>query len=380
MKFFATGVIILINRVRYADGRKEGLYMDKKRVCVIFGGESPEHDISQKSVTSILNKLDRNKYDISAVGITKKGEWYLYEGDYSKIESGEWEKDENIKKAVISPDGSDRALLVLDGGKAEKRPIDVIFPVLHGEYGEDGTIQGLFELSHIPYVGMGVPASANGMDKALSKIVFANAGIPQADWVVVKNIDDIEKKADEIENKLGYPCFIKPARTGSSVGVGKAHTRDELKAALDNAFKFDAKVLVEECIDGHEVECAVLGNDNPKASTVGEIIPTVEFYDFDAKYNDNSTMLQIPAKLPEKTIEEIRGYAVKAFTALEGQGLSRVDFFVKNDSGEVVLNEINTLPGFTNISMYPKLWEAVGTEYSKLLDKLIELAETRVKR
>mgnify|MGYP004475843979 len=187
-------------------------------------------------------------------------------------------------------------------------------------------------------------------------------------------------KTEEIEKKLGYPCFVKPARTGSSVGVGKAHDREELKAALENAFKFDTKVLVEENIDGHEVECAVLGNDDAKASTVGEILPTVEFYDFDAKYNDNSTALQIPAKLSEETIETIRGYAVKAFNALDGQGLSRVDFFVKHSDGSVVLNEINTLPGFTNISMYPKLWGAAGIEYSELLDKLIELAEKRTKR
>ena len=285
-----------------------------------------------------------------------------------------------MKKAVISPDASEKALIVFDGDKVIKKHIDVIFPVLHGEYGEDGTIQGLFELSHIPYVGMGVPASANGMDKTFSKIVFDSVDIPQAAWVVVKKNDSMAVKTEEIEKKLGYPCFVKPARTGSSVGVGKAHDREELKAALENAFKFDTKVLVEENIDGHEVECAVLGNDDAKASTVGEILPTVEFYDFDAKYNDNSTALQIPAKLSEETIETIRGYAVKAFNSLDGQGLSRVDFFVKHSDGSVVLNEINTLPGFTNISMYPKLWGAEGIEYSELLDKLIELAEKRTKR
>ena len=217
------------------------------------------------------------------------------------------------------------------------------------------------------------------MDKTSSKIVFASADIPQADWVVVNKTDNFEDKMDEIENKLGYPCFVKPARTGSSVGVGKAHDRKELKAALENAAQFDRKILVEENIDGHEVECAVLGNEDVKAATVGEIMPTVEFYDFDAKYNDNSTELQIPADLPKETIEQIREYAVRAFKALDGSGLSRVDFFVKHSDGSVVLNEINTLPGFTNISMYPKLWGAVGIEYSELLDKLIELAEKRVK-
>ena len=351
-----------------------------KELCVVFGGQSPEHEISRKSVTSVLRNLDKSKYNISLIGITKNGAWYLYTGDYDKIESGAWEEDTaNKKKAVISPDAEDKAIIVFDGDKTEKVHIDVIFPVLHGEYGEDGTIQGLFELSNIPYVGMGVMASANSMDKTSSKIVFQNAGIPQADWVVVNKTDEFEEKMNEIEGKLGYPCFVKPARTGSSVGVGKAHDRMELKDALVNAAQFDRKILVEENIDGHEVECAILGNDDPKATTVGEIMPTVEFYDFDAKYNDNSTKLQIPADIPDETIELIQGYAIKAFKALDGSGLSRVDFFVKYSDGSVVLNEINTLPGFTNISMYPKLWDKMGIEYGRLLDNLIELAEKRVK-
>lgn len=352
-----------------------------KNLCVIFGGKSPEHEISRKSVTSVLNNLDKSKYDISLIGITKNGEWYLYTGDYKNIENGGWENDTaNKKKAIISPDSEDKAIIVLDGNTAGKIRIDVAFPVLHGEFGEDGTIQGLLELSGIPYVGMGVMASANGMDKTSSKIVFESAGIPQADWVNVNKTDDYSEKMDEIEQKLGYPCFVKPARTGSSVGVGKAHDRKELKEALENAALYDRKILVEENIDGHEVECAVLGNgDDVKAATVGEIMPTVEFYDFDAKYNDNSTKLQIPANLPEETIEKIREYAVRAFKALDGSGLSRVDFFVKHSDGSVLLNEINTLPGFTNISMYPKLWDAVGLGYSELLDRLIELAEKRMK-
>ncbi|MBQ2663003.1 MAG: D-alanine--D-alanine ligase [Clostridia bacterium] len=351
-----------------------------KNLCVIFGGRSPEHDISRISVTSVLNNLDKTKYSISVIGITKNGEWYLYTGDYKNIEGGEWEADSaNKKKAVISPDTADKGVIVFDSSKVSKIPIDVIFPVLHGEYGEDGTVQGLFELSGIPYVGMGVMASANGMDKFMSKIVFQNAGIPQADWVTVNKGDDFEAKMDEIEKKLGYPCFVKPARTGSSVGINKAHDRAELKDALEYAAKFDRKILVEENIDGHEVECAVLGNDDVKAATVGEIIPMVEFYDFDAKYNDASTKLQIPADIPKETIEQIREYAIRAFKALDGDGLSRVDFFVKHSDGSVLLNEINTLPGFTSISMYPKLWDAVGLGYSDLLDSLIELAEKRVK-
>lgn len=351
----------------------------KKNLCVIFGGESPEHDISQKSVTSVLNNLNKDKYNIYTLGITKDGKWYLYSGDYAKIISGEWEKDaENLKEAVISPSSEHHGILVSDGG-LEIIHIDVIFPVLHGEYGEDGTVQGLFELSHIPYVGMGVLASANGMDKTYSKLVFASAGIPQADWVVVNDGDDFAEKEEEIEKKLGYPCFVKPARLGSSVGVAKAHNREELTEALLNAKNFDRRILVEEHIDGHEVECAVLGNSDVKAAAVGEIRPTVEYYDFDAKYNSASTELIIPAELPNDTIEKIREYSVKAFKALDGQGLSRVDFFVKHSDGSIILNEINTLPGFTNISMYPKLWDAAGIGYSELLDKLIELAEERVK-
>lgn len=354
--------------------------MSKKELCVIFGGKSPEHTISRKSVTSILNNLNKDKYNISVIGITKQGEWYLYTGDYANIEGGEWEYDElNKKKAHLSPDAVDKAIIIFDKGLVTRIHPDVIFPVLHGEYGEDGAIQGLFELSGIPYVGTGVMTSANCMDKFSTKIVLKNAGIPQADWVEVTDSDDFENKMNEIEEKLDYPCFVKPARTGSSVGVGKAHNREELKTAIENAEKFDRKVLVEENIDGHEVECAVLGNSEPKAATVGEIMPTVEFYDFDAKYNDATTKLQIPANLPQETIEAIRKYAVKAFKAVDGQGLSRIDFFVKNSDGSIILNEINTLPGFTNISMYPKLWNAVGLGYSELLDRLIELAEERIK-
>ena len=351
----------------------------KKNLCVIFGGESPEHDISQKSVTSVLNNLDSDKYNIYTIGITRDGKWYLYSGDWSKIEPGEWENEKDcLKPAFISPSSEHHGIVVLSDN-AEVIHIDVIFPVLHGEYGEDGTIQGLFELSHIPYVGTGVLASANGMDKTYSKLVFASVGIPQAEWVVVNSGDDFEAKADEIEAKLGYPCFVKPARLGSSVGIGKAHNRQELIDALFNAEKYDRRILVEEHIDGHEVECAVLGNKEPRAATVGEIRPTVEYYDFDAKYNDNSTELVIPADLPSETIEKIREYSVRAFKAIDGQGLSRVDFFVKHSDGSIVLNEINTLPGFTNISMYPKLWKEAGIEYKELLDKLIELAQERAK-
>ncbi len=352
----------------------------KKSLCVIFGGQSPEHDISCKSVVSVLNNLNKEKYDIHKIGITKEGEWFLYTGETDKITGDEWKNDkENLKKAIISPSSQDKGILVFDEDGVSLIKIDVAFPVLHGEYGEDGTIQGLFELAGIKYVGMGVLASANAMDKAYTKIVIQNAGIPQADWVVAEKRDIREDTIKAAEAKIGYPCFVKPASTGSSVGVGKAHNREELNKALDNAFLYGRRVLIEENIDGHEVECAILGNEEAKASTVGEIMPTVEFYDFDAKYNDNSTKLCIPAELSADIIETIREYALKAFHALDGFGLSRVDFFVKHSDNSVVLNEINTLPGFTNISMYPKLWDAVGVGYAELLDKLIEFGEARSK-
>lgn len=352
----------------------------KTNVCVIFGGEAPEHDISLKSAASVLNNLDKKKYNIYTVGITRDGRWLLYTGAWEEIEPGGWEKDpDRLKPAFIPPDSAAGGLIVLDEGSFGVLPIDVIFPVLHGEYGEDGTVQGLFELSHIPYVGMGVPASANGMDKTFSKLVFAAAGIPQARWITASASDDFREKAEEAERTLGYPCFVKPARLGSSVGIGKALNRSELIGALENAAKYDRRILIEEHIDGHEVECAVLGNSEPKAAAVGEIKPSVEYYDFDAKYNDSSTVLVIPAELPPETIESIRRYSLRAFRALDGQGLARVDFFVKYSDGSIVLNEINTMPGFTNISMYPKLWDASGLGYSELLDRLIELARERVK-
>lgn len=352
---------------------------EKLKVCVIFGGQSPEHEISRKSVTSVINNLNKDKYDISVIGITKDGEWFLYTGDTANIENGDWENDLPHKlHAIISPDAVRKEIIVTDGGVKSIKP-DIIFPVLHGAYGEDGTIQGLLEMSNIKYVGMGVLGSAVGMDKAFSKVVFADSGIPQANWVVVHTGEGFEKYISEIEGKLGYPCFVKPCNTGSSVGVGKAHDREELYAALAEAAKFDRKILVEEHIDGHEVECAVLGGNPARAAEVGEIVPTVEFYDFDAKYNDNSTQLHIPADISPENREKIREYAVKAFNAVDGMGLSRVDFFVRYSDNSVVLNEINTMPGFTNISMYPKLWDAVGMGYSELLDKLIELGLERVK-
>ncbi len=355
------------------------VFLSKLKVCVIFGGKSPEHDISLKSATSVISNLDKEKYELYLIGITKEGEWFYYTGDVSALENDAWLSDKSkLTKALISPDCKDKSIIIFGDELKYVKP-DVVFPVLHGENGEDGTVQGLLELSGIKYVGMGVLSSAVSMDKAYTKIIFKHAGIPQADWVTVlkREMSDVENVCDRIENKLGYPCFVKPCNTGSSVGVGKAHERAELKELLNNAFCYDRKVIVEEFIDGHEVECAILGNDEIATSCVGEIIPTVEFYDFDAKYKDSSTVLKIPAEISKEALLGIKEYAKKAFIALDGRGLTRADFFVKYADGSVVINEVNTMPGFTNISMYPKLWQAEGMSYKGLLDELVRLAVER---
>jgi len=361
---------------------------EKKRVMIIFGGQSTEHEVSRLSATSIINNIDKNKFDVVMVGITKEGRWLPYNGPVDKIASGEWEeiakngliesmpKSENIINAIVSRGASSEALTNSD----ERRTVDVVFPVLHGCKGEDGTIQGLFEMAGVPYVGCGVLGSALGMDKIFAKIMFEKAGIPQADYLYFtrKEIkEDVNSAANAIEQKFEYPVFIKPSNAGSSVGVSKADNRKELIEALNLAAKYDRKILVEEFVNGREVECAVLGNDNPIASTVGEIIPSNEFYDYNAKYIDGKSKTVIPANLPAETISKIREYAVKAFKVLDCSGLSRVDFFVHRESGEVYINEINTMPGFTDISMYPMLWEASGISYSELIARLIDLAIER---
>lgn len=364
---------------------------DKKRVLVIFGGQSSEHEVSRISATSILKNINLDKFDVSMIGITKDGKWLYYDGPIDKIPSGEWEeialKDgtrsiadrvslfDNIISCKNNACGLEKAS---ENEKSKK--IDVVFPVLHGCNGEDGTIQGLFELAGIPYVGCGVLASAVGMDKIYAKIIFEKAGIPQADYLYFTRKEiygDVEGVVDKIEEKFSYPVFVKPSNAGSSVGVSKAHDKNELKEALIYAARYDRKVLIEEFINGREVECAVLGNDDPVASTVGEIIPGNEFYDYKAKYIDNTSKIKIPADLPEETVEQIRNYAVKAFKALDCSGLARVDFFVHKETGKVYINEINTMPGFTSISMYPMLWEESGISYPELIEKLIDLAVQR---
>lgn len=347
---------------------------NKKTVVILFGGQSSEHDVSLVSAKNVIGNIDTNKYFVLTVGITKEGKWMLYNGAIEHIETGEWEK--YATPAFISPDATSRSLIKLAGDKYKAIPIDVVFPVLHGLYGEDGTIQGLLEMAKIPYVGCGVLASSISMDKVYTKIIIEKQNIAQASYVVItkEELKEVEKAVSKVEAKLHYPCFIKPSNAGSSVGITKAHNKKELIEGLNIAAKHDRKILVEETIIGREVECAVLGNEEVKASYVGEIIPAAEFYDYDAKYNNNESKTILSADLSEEIVEEIRDKAIRIFKAVDGLGLSRVDFFVEKDTNRVVFNEINTMPGFTSISMYPMLWENVGISKKELVHKLIELA------
>ena len=351
--------------------------MKKLSVCILFGGVSPEHEVSLRSAESVLNNIDKEKYHIFPVGITKKGDWILFTGsDYSMLPTGEWESFEGNRRAAISPVRG-QGLLSFEGDCVVRERIDVVFPVLHGENGEDGAMQGLLQLAGIPYVGPHVAASAVAMDKTLTKLVVDQAQIPQAAWQLVRSgelTNRMERALNVLENRFGYPMFVKPAGTGSSVGVSKAHDRQELEAALRTAAAYDSKILVEEFIDGKEIEVAVMGNDSPMASVCGEIDSGVEFYDYDAKYITDTSTAYVPARIDEETAEQVREWAVKAYSALGCQGLSRVDFFVTRQDNRVVFNEINTLPGFTSISMYPKLFAASGVPYSQLIDQLLDLA------
>lgn len=351
--------------------------MRKLNVCVLFGGISPEHDVSLRSAESVLNNLNKEQYNIFPVGITKDGDWILFAGtDYSLLPSGQWREYPGNRRAAISPIRG-QGLLSFEGDNVVRELIDVVFPVLHGENGEDGTVQGLLQLAGIPYVGPHVAASAVAMDKTLTKLVADQAGVPQASWMLVRN-SELQNRMDVIldglEQKFAYPVFIKPAGTGSSVGVSKANDREALREALLQAGIYDEKILVEEFIDGREVEVAVMGNDSPAASVCGEIDSGAEFYDYNAKYITDTSVAYIPARIPEDVAEQVRELAVKIYSALGCRGLSRVDFFVTFADNRVVFNEINTLPGFTSISMYPKLFAASGIPYDRLLDELLKLA------
>ena len=347
--------------------------MEKLNLGVVFGGMSTENEVSIVSANAVLRNLDCNKYNIYPIYIDKNGIWYEYLDDFNKVlYDGIVNKKSKIENVIEY---------------LEK--LDVIFPVLHGLYGEDGTIQGLFELIKKPYVGCKVLASSVGMDKVYSKIIFEKVGLNQTKHVYVRSygdkyiyIDDSfnEKKLEMDElcnianNKLKYPMFVKPSNSGSSVGVSKVNNINELKEAIKEAAKFDKKVIIEEGINGREVECAVLGNEDVKASCVGEILAGDVFYSYDAKYKNQDSKVIIPADIDSKIEKEIQQDAIKAFKAIDGKGLSRVDFFIENETNKVYINEINTLPGFTSISMYPKLFEKSGIQYSQLLDELINLA------
>ena len=351
--------------------------MKSLSVCILFGGVSPEHEVSLRSAESVLNNIDGSKYNVFPVGITKEGKWILYGGkDYSDLPSGRWLTHPDNRQAAISPIRG-QGLLTFEGDCVVRQQIDVVFPVLHGENGEDGTIQGLLQLAGIPYVGPHVAASAVAMDKTLTKLVVDQAGITQAAWNLVRRSDmgsRMEGTLEALEAKFAYPMFVKPAGTGSSVGVSKATEREDLKKALLEAGKYDDKVLVEEFIRGREIEVAVMGNESPVASVCGEIDSGADFYDYDAKYITDTSVSYIPARIPEDVAETVRDTAVKVYKAIGCQGLSRVDFFVTWQENRVVFNEINTIPGFTSISMYPKLFGASGVPYSQLIDKLLELA------
>ena len=351
--------------------------MRKLNVCVLFGGISPEHEVSLRSAESVLNNLNKEKYNVFPVGITKKGDWILYAGtDYSLLPTGQWQEFAGNRRATISPIRG-QGLLSFEGDCVVRELIDVVFPVLHGKNGEDGAMQGLLQMAGIPYVGPQVAASAVSMDKTLTKLVADQASVPQAAWVLVRNSElqnRMDVILDNIESRFSYPVFVKPAGTGSSVGVSKAADRQALQDALLQAGSYDEKILVEEFINGREVEVAVMGNNSPMASVCGEIDSGADFYDYNAKYITDTSVAYIPARINENVAEQVRELAVQVYSAIGCRGLSRVDFFVTHDDNRIIFNEINTLPGFTSISMYPKLFAASGIPYSQLLDQLIDLA------
>jgi D-alanine-D-alanine ligase len=354
----------------------------KIRVGILFGGRSAEHEVSLQSAKNIIDAIDTDKYEVVLIGIDKKGQWHPDEGSrllLTTTQAGLAKLPEQGENIALVP-GKQNDQLVTLSGEQQLGPVDVIFPVLHGPFGEDGTVQGLLKLANIPFVGAGVLGSAVGMDKDVMKRLLRDAGIPIARFLVANRYPPSKIDFDAAKAELGVPLFIKPANLGSSVGIHKVKDRAEFDDAISDAFNYDNKVLIEECIHGGEIECSVLGNDNPIASVPGEVLPRHEFYSYEAKYLDeNGAVLEIPAKLAPETSERIRQLAIRTFSALCCEGMARVDFFLKND-GEILVNELNTIPGFTRISMYPKLWEATGISYRELVERLIQLAIERFER
>ena len=358
----------------------------KIRVGLVFGGRSGEHEVSLASATSVMANLDKEKYDVVPIGITKEGSWLLGVAPPRLLEAEQGAShEEGLEQSTavtLTGDPSLRRLIPVRGSEqlGAEGALDVVFPVLHGTYGEDGALQGLLEMANVPYVGCGVLGSALGMDKEKMKMIFSSAGLPVVEALTYRRNEwerSPEEIMDAVEQRLGYPCFVKPVNLGSSVGVNKAHNREELAHAMRVAAEYDRKIIIERGINCRELECSVLGNDEPIASIVGEVVPSNEFYDYNAKYIDGKSHVVIPAAIPQATAEQVRRWAVQAFTALDLSGLSRVDFFLEKETGQVYINEVNTIPGFTQISMYPKLWEASGLSYAQLLDRLVELALER---
>lgn len=341
----------------------------KLKIGVLFGGKSAEHEVSLQSARNVIEALDKNKYEVVPIGITKEGKWLL-------SDTANYLLNTNNPK-LIKLNNSSKEIVPLNSNSVSEEKIDVIFPVMHGPYGEDGSMQGLLKLAGVPFVGASVLGSAVGMDKDVMKRLLKEAGLPVGKFITLKDSEKISFQ--KAKKELGLPMFIKPANMGSSVGVNKVKNESEFKNAIKEAFKFDNKILIEKFIDGREIECAVLGNDEPVASIPGEIIANQEFYSYNAKYIDEGYVIEIPAKLPKNVLKKVQEVAVKSFQALNCEGMGRVDSFVTK-KGEIFVNEINTIPGFTNISMYPKLWEATGLSQPKLMDKLIELAIERFEK
>ncbi len=365
--------------------------MEKTKVGVIFGGRSGEHEVSLRSAASIINAIDTQNYEILPIKITRQGSWFGCYRAEELLEDREpgpqafrvlWVTDP-CHPGLLRTKTRDSWIVdqvvdqMVDQMVDQFIPLDVVFPVLHGPGGEDGTVQGLLELAGIPYVGSGVLSSALGMDKVAMKQVYRELGLPVGDYLHFKRTEwqgREETWVERIKEKLGWPCFVKPANLGSSVGISKVQTEQDLPAAVEDAFQYDTKVLVESFIRGREIECSVLGGEDPRASLPGEVIPCNEFYDYRAKYIDDRSELIIPAELPPHLVERIQELSIKAFKAIDASGLARVDFFVDRETSQVIINEINTMPGFTSISMYPKLWEVSGIPYPQLVEQLLELA------
>ena len=356
---------------------------NKMCVALLFGGMSSEHEVSCVSVGNFVRNIDRSKYEVLTVGITKEGRWLYTEATAEQMADGSWEELPGNMPCVISPDRADHGMILFTpDGRVEKMHLDVVIPVLHGLWGEDGTVQGLLELAGIAYVGCGVLASSVCMDKAVANALFEANGVPHTKWVAANRWEiekDLEGVCAGVEEKLGWPVFVKPANAGSSVGISKVSSQEELKAAIALALENDRKVVFEAFVDGQEVECAVIGSDPAVATRPGEILAGAEFYTYDDKYKNGVSQTVIPAHLPEAKLDEVKTYAAMAYTALNCEGLARCDFFVEKNTGRVLINEINTFPGFTPISMYPKLMEHEGYSYPALVDKLLTLAVHRRK-